>query len=168
MANGRQVLREGLVTGVIGYATVALFYALFDFLAARGGLFTLDLLGKVVFRGLRDPAVLQLPQRLDAAAMFAYNGLHLFLALAIGTFVAALVARLDERPGLFYPVVGILIAGYVITVVVIGSFVNGIAPLLPWWSIVVANTLAVVIAGAYLRSQHLALWNTINFGRSSI
>ena len=69
MTTGKRTVREGLVVGIIGYAAVAVFYAVFDFLAARGGLYTVNLLGRAVFRGLRDPAVLQLPLPADPGAI---------------------------------------------------------------------------------------------------
>ena len=36
-----------------------MFYAAFDVLAARGTLYTVNLLGMAVFKGLRDPSVLR-------------------------------------------------------------------------------------------------------------
>ncbi len=66
MAPSFRVVRDGLVVGVIAYVAVAAFYAIFDVLAARGSLYTLDLLGKAVFRGLRDPSVLETPMQPDA------------------------------------------------------------------------------------------------------
>ena len=87
MMSERRTFREGVRVGLIAYATVAIFYSGFDLLAARGTLFTVDMLGKAVFRGLRDPAVLLFPQQLDLAAIFWYNGLHLIASLVIGVIV---------------------------------------------------------------------------------
>ncbi len=70
--------------GIIGYASVAAFYSAFDLLAVRGALYTVDLLGKSVFKGLRDPAVLVFPIQLDVTAIAWYNGLHLLISLTIG------------------------------------------------------------------------------------
>ena len=81
MTPASRTVPEGLVAGLVAYVAVAAFYAAFDLLAARGALYTLDLLGKAVFRGLRDPAVLRLPFQHDLVAMVLYNGLHLLLSL---------------------------------------------------------------------------------------
>jgi hypothetical protein len=54
MVPASRTMREGIVVGLIAYASVAVFYSAFDLLAARGTLYTVDLLGKAVFRGLRD------------------------------------------------------------------------------------------------------------------
>ncbi len=64
-----RTIRQGLVVGLIGYASVAALYAAFDFIAARGVFYTVDLLGKSVFEGLRDTAVLGLPMQLDVTAI---------------------------------------------------------------------------------------------------
>lgn len=45
-----ETIGQGLIVGLIGYAAVAVFYTVFDLLAARGSLFTVDLLGKAFFR----------------------------------------------------------------------------------------------------------------------
>jgi hypothetical protein len=145
-----ETVGQGLIVGLIGYAAVALFYTAFDLLAARGSLFTVDLLGKAFFRGVRDPALLQLPQRLDADAIMIYNGFHLAAALVIGQVVTQLVALADRRPRSGRGVLAVLIGGFVVTILAVGWLTEGIRPLLPWWSIVVANAAAVVLAGGWL------------------
>jgi hypothetical protein len=82
-----------LVVGLIAYAVVATFYAVFDLLAARGTRYTVDLLGKAMFRGLRDPSILQFPLALDSGAILWYNSFHLVISLAIGVVVTSLVLR---------------------------------------------------------------------------
>ena len=157
MAPTEDTVREGLIVGFVAYVVVAVFYIGFDVLAARGTFFTLDLLGQVVFQGLRDPATLQLPMDTDVSAMVAYNSVHLALSLAVGVFVASLVARVEERPSRGYSVLVILLGGYLITIVGVGMFVRGVAPLLPFWTIVLVNTLAAVAGGLYLARAHPTL-----------
>ena len=100
MSAKSQMVRQGLVVGMIGYASVAAFYGVFDILAGRGALYTVDLLGKAVFRGLRDPAVLSVPMSIDTTAIILYNALHLFLSLIIGIIVTALVEYSERRAAL--------------------------------------------------------------------
>lgn len=154
MGQDTRTAREGIVVGLVAYASVAALYALFDQLAARGTLYTLDLLGKSLFRGLRDPGVLALPQQPDLAAMVLYNGVHLAASLVIGFVVASLAVQAERHPGRG-PLVGlVLVAGFVATILAVGVLTAPIRPLLPWWSIVVANALAVVFAGWYLVRRH--------------
>jgi hypothetical protein len=150
VSHASRTLRQGLIVGLIAYAAVALFYSAFDFLAARGTLFTVDMLGKAVFRGLRDPAVLQFPVPLDWGAIIRYDALHLALSLCIGVFVTWLVDGADRHPERAMPILAAVAAGGVITVLVVGNLTEAMRPVLPWWSIVVANVLAALLAGAYL------------------
>ena len=136
--------------GLIAYATVAIFYSGFDLLAARGTLFTVDMLGKAVFRGLRDPSVLLFPQRLDLAAIFWYNGLHLIASLVVGLIVTFLVAHAERHPARARAVALAVFTGGALTVVTIGTLTEGMRSVLPWWSIIVANVLAAILAGFYL------------------
>jgi len=144
--------------GMIGYAAVAVFYAAFDVLAGRGAVFTLNLLGKVMFRGVRDPAILQLPIAPDVAGMVMYNFVHLFVALGVGLFVAWLMAKVEERPQTLYPVLGVAVAGYVVTVVAVAFLTQWASLLLPLWTIVTVNTLAALGGGAFLWRAHPDLW----------
>ena len=161
MVTARGTVRDGLVVGLIGYASVALFYSGFDVLAARDPLYTVDLLGKAVFRGLRDPGVLLFPLPLDGMAIFLYNALHLVTALVIGIIVTALAGEAERHPGRAPLVVFTLIAGFVVTVALVGLLTTPMRPVLPWWSIVVANALAVIVAGSYLVRQRPRLWHRL-------
>lgn len=161
MEPSNRTIQLGLVVGVIGYAAVAGFYAIFDVLAARGAFYTVDLLGKSIFRGLRDPSILGLPIELDVTAIALYSVLHLVVSLAIGVIVTALVDYSERRPSHAKLVSYTIIAGFVVTIVAVGFFTGGIRPLLPWWSIVVANALAVILAGWYLVLKRPGVWTRL-------
>ena len=161
MASGTHPTRDGIVVGLIAYVAVALFYAAFDFLAARGPLFTVDLLGKAVFRGLRDPAVLQHPIQPDLAAVFWYNAMHLGIALAIGLIVVRLIDQAERHPPQARILLFTIAAGFVATILLVGVLSQPIRPLLPWWSIVLANGLATLLAGLYLLRRRPGLWGRL-------
>ncbi|HSG07031.1 MAG TPA: hypothetical protein VLA36_01650 [Longimicrobiales bacterium] len=164
MARTRSTVREGIVVGLIGFTAVALFYTLFDLLAGQGFLFTLNLLGKVIFRGVRDPAVLQLPIARDVGAMAAYNCLHLVVSMAVGLFVSWLVDLVEESPRRGRPVALVMAAGYVATVSAVALFARDVAPLIPFWSVVAVNTLAALGGGLYLWRTHPGLWGRVRAG----
>jgi len=161
MAAAKRTIRQGLIVGLIGYAAVAAFYAVFDLLAARGPLYTVDLLGKALFRGLRDPAILGLPIPLDASAIVWYNAFHLFVSLLIGLVVTGLVEYSDRHPSRGPVVLLVIGAGFVVTIGVVGMLTVPIRPLLPWWSIVAANALAVLLAGSYLLRARAGVWGRL-------
>lgn len=157
MAIENRIIREGLVVGLIGTAAVAAFYAVFDLLAARGLLFTPNLLGRVVFDGLRDPSILVGPVTLDARAVLLYTLLHLVLSLAIGLVVAWLVSQLEGPPSQVRLALLVIVAGFFVTIFGVGMVSAPVQSVLPWWSVVMANVLAVVVAGAYLLGRHPGL-----------
>jgi hypothetical protein len=157
----RHTIRDGVIVGLIGYAAVALFYSAFDFLASRGTLYTVNLLGKAVFRGLRDPSVLMFPLDLDTGAILRYNALHLVVALIIGIVVTSLIATAERNPSRRGIVRLLIVSGLVLTVVIVAALTTPIRPLLPVWSIVAANILAMVLAGGYLVWRRPGLWNRL-------
>ena len=157
MARTGGTVREGLTLGLIGFGAVAVFYTVFDVLAGQGWFFTLNLMGQVLFRGVRDAAVLQLPMPLDIGAMAGYNFLHLLVSLAVGFFVAWLVDLVEENPRRGYAAVAIMLAGYLTTVAAVALFARDVAPLLPLWSVVTVNTLAACGGGVYLWWAHPGL-----------
>jgi protein-S-isoprenylcysteine O-methyltransferase Ste14 len=161
MTADRRIVQDGFAVGLIGYAAVALFYSAFDLLAARGALHTVNMLGQAMFRGLRDPSVLLFPINLDPLAIVAYNALHLGIALAIGFFVASLVATAEQKPATRRIMRAVIVGGYAVTVVVVGVLTSPIRDLLPWWSIMLATAAAAILAGAYLVTRHPGLWRNL-------
>lgn len=153
--------REGAVVGLIGYASVALFYSVFDMLAARGTLYTVDLLGRTVFRGLRDTGILLFPIERDIGAILMYNALHFVVALAIGLIVTGLVHFAEQHPSRAPLVLIIIVAGFVATILTVGMLTTAMRSVLPWWSIVVANAFAAIVAGSYLLQRRPGLWRRL-------
>ena len=164
MPSSNRIVREGIVVGLIGFAAVALFYAAFDFLAARGFLFTVNLLGEAVFFGLRDQSILGTPIAVNMTAVVLYTALHLVTALVIGLFVSWLAAHLEGPPSEVRLAVLLIAAGFLVTIFGIGMVSSPIKALLPWGSVVVANSLAVVVAGVDLMKRHPGLpWRLLAF-----
>ena len=161
MTPAPRVVREGLVVGLVAYTAVAVFYALFDLFGTRGALYTVNLLGQAVFRGVRDTAIIQLPVPLDLPAIFWYNALHLVLSLAIGLIVVRLVAQAERQPSQARLVLAVIVAGFGLTILVAGWLTSSMRPVLPWWSIVVANALAVAVAASYLVRRHPGIWHRL-------
>ena len=98
-------------------------------------MFTVNVLGQAVFRGLRDPSVLQLPMATDMTAIFWYNAVHFVASMAIGQVVLALVDTAERdasRSGFAFTLIG---AGFVITVAAVGALTAPMRAVLPWWSI---------------------------------
>jgi hypothetical protein len=154
-------VREGFALGLIASASVALFYAAIDLLAARGPFFTVNVLGRALFRDLRHPSVLMLPLPLDVGAIALYSALHLAVSLMIGLIVARLIVQAERRPSQAFGVLLTIVAGFVITIFAVGFLSASIRPVLPWWSIVVANSLSVLVAGSYILFRHPRVWGRL-------
>ena len=150
MSSDNKTVRDGLVMGLIASVTVAVFYAVFDFLAARGIFYTVDLLGKALFQGLRDPSILMLPVQPDKGVIVRYSVVHLAIAIAIGVTVSALVSYAQTHAAHARWILGIIIGGFFVTIFAVGFLTGPLRELLPWWSIVTANALSVLFAGLYL------------------
>jgi hypothetical protein len=154
MPAARPIERDGFRAGLTAAAAVALFYAVFDQLAARGPLYTVNLLGLALFRGARDPAILQLPIAIDARAILTYTALHLALSVTIGVIVTRFLGLAVREPAKAPMVWLLLVAGGVATILAVGYVTGPLRALLPWWSIVVANAMAVAVVGADLLRRH--------------
>lgn len=158
MTTGNRWLRDGVIVGLIAYAAVAVFYSAFDLLASRGTLFTVNVLGQALFKGLRDPSVLQFPMAADMTSVFWYNAVHLILSLAIGLVVVAFVEFAEREPARAGLMAGLIATGFAVTVAVVGRLTEPMRAVLPWWSIVVANAAATVCAAVYLLQRRPGLW----------
>lgn len=157
MGTERPIERDGLRAGLIAAVAVAIFYAGFDQLAARGPLYTVNLLGLALFRGARDPAILQLPIAIDGKAILTYTVLHLALSVVIGLIVTRFLGVAMREPARAPMVWLLLVAGGVATTLAVGYLTAPLRLLLPWWSIVVANAMAVAVVGADLLRRHGAV-----------
>ena len=84
----QDTLRQGLVAGLIGYATVGIVFGIVDMLQGHSPFYTAAVLGSALFYGVQAPV----HAAVAAPYVFAYNGLHLMIFLLFG-FVAAWLAR---------------------------------------------------------------------------
>ncbi len=147
-------MREGILVGLTAFATVAAFYAAFDLLAQRGALYTVHALGVAITQGaaeVPDPGS-------GVAAAFApvaiYSALHLAVSLAAGVLVCRLVHEGELMPMQAQIALLFVIAGFAGTIGVIGWLTASLRDVLPWWSIIAANALAVFVAGQLMLRRH--------------
>jgi hypothetical protein len=94
----QRVIEQGLLAGVLGHITVAIIFAIINLASGRPGLYTPALLGGALFYGVSDPAQLEI----RAAYVFAYNGTHLLIFLALGLVGSWLTAIADRGWQLWY------------------------------------------------------------------
>lgn len=77
----------------------------------------------------------------------------------IGLIVTSLLTSAEEQPSRRAFVLLILVAGFVVTAAAVGYLTAPMRAVLPWWSIVFANAVAVVLAGIWLVRRRPGLWH---------
>ena len=143
------LLREGVITGIIGATTIVLWFLMVDTLGGRP-LFTPRLLGAAMFSVLGPPA-----GESSTLHIAFYTVVHYVLFIVAGLVLAAIVRRSDEDPnvlaGLTIGIVVFLLAavGFV-TFLSQGTRLGNLA----WYQIGAATLLASILMGAYLWRTH--------------
>ncbi len=147
-ANARVVL-EGMIAGLIGYAVIALFYGVLGIATGSGVFHAASALGSALFYGARGGDVVAGP-----GPVFAVNGLHLLVMLALGLGAAWLVGKTERHPAFWYPVFVLFLSAFILNYVAVLVLLTEVAHLVPWWSSALANLLAATGMGAYLWWAH--------------
>lgn len=143
--------REGIITGLLGAAVVALFYLIIDVLRGRA-LITPSVLGQAFI--LHTPVT---PTSADLMAVVAYTAFHIGAFVAFGLLLTAL-ARASESSSLArYAVLQVMVAFVVLFygVLWIGSEV--VRGMFSFVGVLAANALAGAAMVAWLWRHHPAL-----------
>jgi hypothetical protein len=141
---------QGLLAGLIGYATVAIALAIANVVLGKSPFHTAALLGNAIFYGLTDPS----QSRVWAGPVLAYNGLHLLVFLGIG-LVAAWLAHLSERGPHFWYIGAVLML--FLAFHILGAFLlidERVRPALSPWEILAAGFVAMCTMTVYLVAVH--------------
>lgn len=148
----RSILREGIVAGLLGAATVALWFLVFD--TARGRpLLTPALLGSAVFSGLTDPAAVPM----TIGPILGYTVLHGLAFIAFGVVAASLIAVSEREPALFIAVVILFACFETFFLGALGALGRSMVGAVVWWAIIIGNLLAAAVMLWYFFVGHRAL-----------
>jgi hypothetical protein len=147
-----RLYQEGIVAGILGAATIALWFLVVDAINGRP-LWTPTVLGTVLFRG---GAGLTAPESVAVSAemVLMFTWVHGLVFVALGGLVAHLLAHVERHPGSGFGVLLLFVvfeAGFTVTAMV---FAAPVLHALTWPSVLVANILAAVVMGAYFRLRH--------------
>lgn len=165
------VLREGVIAGLIGAATVALWFFVLDL--ARGmPLFTPSRLGAAVFYGANNPLGLQRA----IVPVLGYTVLHALAFIAFGVVAATMIVAIEREPPLLLAFL-MLFAGFeVFFVGLVAAFSRSLLGDIVWWSVLIANLLASAAMLSYLfrlhpaygeRSPFAAVWFATSIGAAA-
>jgi len=152
----RSVLREGVIAGLLGAATVAVWFLVFD--VGRGKpLLTPALLGAAVFYGVRDPAGVPIA----LGPILGYTLLHGLAFVAFGVMAAALIAVSEREPALFIAVVILFACFEMFFLGALGALGRSMVGAVVWWAILIGNLLAAIAMLWYFLLGHRALPRTL-------
>ena len=147
--------QEGIVAGVIGALTVALWFLVVDALQGRP-LYTPTVLGTALFgRGTALGAVGTLPVSLDMVLMFTW--VHGLAFAAIGGVASRLLGMAERNPSIGFGVLLLFVVfefGFTVAAML---FAEPVLKALTWPAVLVANLLAAAAMGGYFWLRHPAL-----------
>jgi hypothetical protein len=146
-----RLYQEGMIAGVIGAATVALWFLILDTAAGRP-FYTPTVLGSALFRrgALASPETLSVS--LEMVAMFTW--VHTLVFAALGGIASRLIGMVERNPSWGF---GLLLFAVIFEFGFLAAALVFAAPvlrLIPWPSVLVANLLAAGAMSAYFWRRH--------------
>ena len=147
-----KLYQEGIVAGVLGAATIAVWFLILDSLSGRP-LYTPTVLGTALFRngvGLESPETL--PISFDMVLVFTW--IHVLVFGVIGGIASHLLALAERRPNLGFGVVILFVVFEFGFITVAMMLAEGVLHALAWPAILVGNMLAAATMAMYLWRRH--------------
>jgi hypothetical protein len=148
----RSILREGLVSGVIGATSVALWFLILDVFAGRP-FATPVMLGTSLTTVFGDG-----PPPLWWSALIGYTIFHYAAFIGIGIVFSWIVNRAEKEPSVLIGLLGLFVSFevgfYGWTALLAQSQYFG---RLAWYQVLAANLIASVAMGVYLWVRHPSL-----------
>jgi hypothetical protein len=147
-----RVYKEGIIAGVIGAATVAVWFLVVDMMHGRP-FYTPTVLGTALFgRGVWPATLETMPPSFEMVAMFTW--VHVLAFAVIGVVVARLIVMAERNPSLgfgFVLLFVILEACFTVAMMIVAE---PVLRALTWPAILVANVLAAAVMAGYFWLRH--------------
>jgi len=147
-----RVYQEGIVAGILGALTIALWFLVVDVVQGRP-LYTPSVLGTALFgRGAWPGTLESMPPSFEMVAMFTW--VHLLAFAVIGVAVSRLIAMAEQHPGLGF---GFVLLFVILTACFTAAAMIVAAPVLRALTlpaILVANLLAAAVMAGYFWLRH--------------
>jgi len=143
---------EGIVAGVIGAATIAIWFLILDAINGRP-LYTPNVLGTALFRRGEGLTSLEtLPISFEMVLM--YTWVHGLAFAVIGGVVSRLLALAERNPNLGFGILLLFVVFEFGFLVVATLFEDRILRALSWQAILLGNLLAAVAMAGYFWRRH--------------
>ena len=143
--------QEGLVAGLVGAATIALWFLILDSLSGRP-LYTPTVLGTALFRRGGTTPLSEILPNLEMVLMFTW--VHGLVFVAIGGIVARLLALAERQPSVGFGILMLFVFFEFRFIVAAMFFAEPILHALAWPAVLVANILAAAAMGGYFWLRH--------------
>ena len=150
------VVGEGTDVGIIGGLAVALWFLLLDTIAGHPFL-TPSVLGQVVLFGNDKPDT----QNIVFGAILIYTAVHFIVFALLGMGLVAMTHWATDNAVVRYAFLPVFLVFEVLFYGVLAVFSDVTKELFPFWTVVIANTLAALSMGAFLWYRHPALRSSI-------
>jgi hypothetical protein len=145
-----RIAENGVLAGMIGASTVAVWFLILDLLTRGIPFFTPSLLGSILFAQARPEEV----TGLNGAAIFAYTGLHGILFLCAGTGLAWMFVQFERNPQIGLILLLLFVTFEAILWGVGVSMIPALAGAVGAWAILVANVTSAVAMFVFLLRRH--------------
>jgi hypothetical protein len=150
-----RLYQEGIVAGILGAVTVALWFLVLDLISGRP-LHTPTVLGVALFRRGADLTSLAThPVSFEMVLMFTW--VHGLVFAALGGVASRLLGMAERHPSVGFGVLLLFVVfefGFTVAAMVLAE---PVLKVLTWPAVLVANLLAATVMGAYLKLRHPAL-----------
>ena len=149
MQRPRRILWEGMVTGLIGAVSVAVWFLIVDGAAGRP-FYTPAVLGSAATLGLRDPTTVVITLQ----SVGAYTAFHVLAFFAVGIVAALLAEEAEKSLNVLWLVAEFFIVFEFGFYSVVALVFTPLLAQLAWINVAVGNLIAAVGMGYYLWRAH--------------
>ena len=143
--------QEGLIAGLVGAATIAVWFLILDSLSGRP-LYTPTVLGTALFRRGAPTRLVEVLPNFEMVLMFTW--VHGLVFVAIGGIVARLLALAERQANVGFGILMLFVFfefGFIVGAM---FFAEPILHALAWPAVLVANLLAAAAMGGYFWLRH--------------
>ncbi len=147
-----KMYQEGIVAGVIGAATIAIWFLLLDTINGRP-LYTPTVLGSALFRrgeGLATPETLSVSFEM----VLMYTWIHGLIFAFLGGLASRLLRLAERNPNLGFGILLLFVVFEFGFLLVATLFEEGILRALSWQAILIGNLLAAAAMAGYFWRRH--------------
>jgi hypothetical protein len=141
----RSIWVQGIIVGMIGAATVAVWFFIIDLVLGRP-LFTPAALGSALFLGTQELEAVEV----TAGIVTAYTLFHLAAFAILGAAVVRIVRRARKTPPLVLGALLIFVVFQALFMGLLAIAAEFLLGALAWWAVAVGNILAALTMGYYV------------------